>query len=194
MTSSAAHQATRLGDLAPLTLGRMAVIGAGRVGYFTSNEFWSATAAGTQIVYRATALGWDTVGCYMRDAVIDPSGAVAFLPGCAELPIQIGSVDGGPVRPSYQPNPDMVYGERFGCGAKDPAGGFYFMVTDNWAGRNPRLVHLAKTATTPAAPTRVPTEPALGAVGFFKECSMAVAPDGVIYVQSSNQIWKVDSK
>jgi len=98
----------------------------------------------------------------------------------------------------YQPiDPGSLFGEHFGCGAKDPAGGFTFMVTDFYEGHNPRLVHLPETATAAPVPTRVPTKPTLGEVsvrrggGLFNDCLMAIAPDGVIYVQSSSGIWKV---
>jgi len=196
VTASAAHQATRLGDLAPLTRARMTVIGAGTVGYYTSSEFWSATGAGAQNIYAAAALDWDTEYCVIRD-VISGFGTVAFLPSCSWRPIQVGTVTGGPLATLYQPiAPFSLFAEHFGCGAKDPAGGFYFMVTDI-GGHNPRLVHLPETGTGAAVPAPVPTEPTLGAVsvnrggGLFDDCLMAVAPDGVIYVESSNGIWKI---
>ncbi|HMF41980.1 MAG TPA: hypothetical protein VKQ32_15000 [Polyangia bacterium] len=198
VTSSAAHQATRLGDLAPLTRGRMAVIGAGSVGYYTLSEFWSATGAGTQVVYTAAALGWDTYYCVIGDVLINGSGTVAFLPSCGWRPIQVGTVTSGPVRTLYQPiDPSSRYSEHFGCGAVDPAGGFTFMVTDGSGGHDPRLVHLPEAATTAAVPTPVPTKPTLGEVsigaggGLFNDCLMAIAPDGVIYVESANGIWTI---
>lgn len=197
VTSSAAHQASRLADLAPLTRARMAVIGAGSVGYYTLSEFWSATAAGTQNVYTAAALGWDTDYCVIGDVLISGSGTVAFLPSCDWRPIQVGTVAGGPLGTLYQPVTLSNFGEHFGCGATDPAGGFTFMVTDFYGGHNPRLVHLPETATAAAVPAPVPTRPTLGEVsvglggGLFNDCRMAVAPDGVIYVQASTGIWKV---
>jgi len=198
VTSSAAHQATRLGDLAPPSRARMAVIGAGRVGYYTLSDFWSATAAGTQNVYAAAALGWDTDYCVIGDVLIGASGAVAFVPSCSWNPIQVGTVTGGPIGTLYEPiAPNSLFSEHFGCGAKDPAGGFTFMVTDFVGGHNPRLVHLPETATGTAVPAPVPTRPTLGEVsvgaggGLFYDCLMAIAPDGVIYVQSSDGIWKI---
>ena len=103
VTSSAAHQATRLGDLAPLTRARMAVMGTGSVGYYTLGEFWSATAAGTQNIYTAAALGWDTEYCVIGDVLISGSGTVAFLPSCSWRPIQVGTVSGGPLGTLYPP-------------------------------------------------------------------------------------------
>jgi hypothetical protein len=200
VTSSAAHQATRLRDLSPVSQGRMAVIGAGRVGYYTLSDFWSATAAGTQNIYAAAALGWDTDYCVIGDVLIGGSGAVAFVPSCSWNPIQLGSVTGGPLATLYTPiGPNSLFSEHFGCGARDPAGGFTFVVTDFLGGHNPRLVHLPETATGPAVPVAVPTRPTLGEVSvgvglgasLFNDCLMAIAADGVIYVQSANGIWKI---
>jgi hypothetical protein len=51
-------------------------------------------------------------------------------------------------------------------------------------------------AASTTAPTLVPTEPTFGEAAVagaraFNECRMAVASNGVIYVQAGFQIWKV---
>jgi hypothetical protein len=134
------------------------------------------------------------------DVLIGGSGAVAFVPSCSWNPIQLGSVTGGPLATLYTPiGPNSLFSEHFGCGARDPAGGFTFVVTDFLGGHNPRLVHLPETATGPAVPVAVPTKPTLGEVSvgvglgasLFNDCLMAIAADGVIYVQSANGIWKI---
>ena len=198
VTSNAAHRATLLRDLGDLNHRRMKVIAAGRVGYFSGTGFGTATAAGTQSVYTGAALGWsDTCQVVRRDLAIAPSGTVAFLPGCTDGAVQRGTADGASIGVLYQPNADTIYGEHFACVATDPAGGFYALVTDVLGRHNPRLVHLPEAVTGATVPTLVPTVPTFGEVsvanggGLFDDCTMAVAPNGVIYAQTGNQIWKV---
>ncbi len=197
-TSNVAHRATLLRDLGDLNHRRLKVIGAGRVGYFSSTGFGTATAAGTQDVYTGAALGWsDACQAVQRDLAIASSGAVALLPGCIDGAIQRGTVDGAPLGVLYQPNMDLIYGEHFACIAKDPAGGFYSLVTDAESRHNPRLVHLPEAVTGTIVPALVPTAPTFGEVsvanagGLFDDCTMTVAPNGAIYVQTGSQIWEV---
>ena len=85
---------------------------------------------------------------------------------------------------------------------RDPAGGFYFLVTDT-LGANPRLYHAGETASGLAALEHVPTEPSLGEVRVargtgvpggsqhFGNCTMAVASNGDDYIQTLQEAWRV---
>jgi hypothetical protein len=180
----------------------MEVVAANRIGFMNRDGFWTATATGQQLVYAAADLQHSD-GCPVGDLAIAPSGAVAFPSGyCVNRPIRRGTADGAPLAAVYQPVTYFTRNESFRCLAADPAGGFYFVVNDGTGG-NPRLYHVAEDASGPAALQLVPTDPSLGELrvergalqpaggSLFSDCSMTVAPNGDVFVQTAREAWRI---
>jgi photosystem II stability/assembly factor-like uncharacterized protein len=191
LQSTAAHQSTLWRNLGTLTVPRMKAAGAGKVGLLDHNGFSIATTASTQLVYPSAMLNQS---CTTAQMAIDSTGAVVF-PGCSAS-VERGSTAGAALSPYFQlggnPLPDRV-----ACFAGDPAGGFFFLVTDD-LDHSPRLYHIAPGASGAMALEHVVTEPSFGEVRVarsggqeFANCTMATAPNGVIYVSTQKDLWKV---
>jgi hypothetical protein len=113
-----------------------------------------------------------------------------------------GNLDGSGIIPLYGPSPPPVSADKFTCVARDPAGGFYVMVTGDGSGANPtsgtRLYHVADDAQGTSGFSRVGTIPSfdqarLGQVAptVFTSCTLAAAPDGTLYVLTLDMLWKI---
>jgi hypothetical protein len=196
LRSSAAHQATLWRDLGSLEATRIVAAGAGQIAIGDTLAGLSlATASAVQPIYTPAALN-GAAGCgFAEEFALGGGGSVAFLPGCAATVLR-GTLTGATPTVLYQPNADPNFGEKFACTVGDPAGGFYFVVTDPLRD-NPRLYHATDSATALPSLTLVPTEPTLGEMhvargaGEFSSCQMAVAPNGVLYLLTAKDIWKL---
>jgi hypothetical protein len=86
---------------------------------------------------------------------------------------------------------------KYMCSARDPAGGFYTAVVDN-TNQQLGLYHVDETAPGAQAYTEVALNPSLNQASAsqseafaFLFCSMAVAPDGTIFLQTMSQLWSI---
>jgi hypothetical protein len=85
---------------------------------------------------------------------------------------------------------------NFICSARDPAGGFYSVITDQ--SDRPHLYHVDETATGTQAFSEVTTSPSFieaeasqNETFAFMFCSLTTAPDGTVFFQTMSQLWKV---
>jgi photosystem II stability/assembly factor-like uncharacterized protein len=189
--SSAADQATLWRNLGTLTSPHMKAAGTGKVGLIDRNGFSIATSTSTQLVYPSAML---MQSCATAQMAIDSTGAVVF-PSCSASALR-GSTGGAPLSPVFQLGGDPLP-DRIACFTDDPAGGFFFLVTDDLQ-QSPRLYHVAPGASGAMALEHVVTEPSFGEVRVarsggqeFASCAMATAPNGVIYVVTQKDLWKV---
>jgi hypothetical protein len=97
----------------------------------------------------------------------------------------------------YDDAKSPAYGGTFACLARDPAGGFFVMVTDV-NGASPRLYHVAETGSGAMGLEHVLTDPSFGEARLtqnesnaFAYSSLATAPDGTIYYATGSQLWQV---
>ena len=183
----------------------MRVIGPGKVGIFHfAGGLFTATAAGPQLVYADSSLGPSCArGNITRGTfAVGPTGLFLFSHGCDGSPMLRGNFDGSGVIELYKPSSSPIAADNFTCLARDPAGGFYVMVTGDGTGTRPpsgtRIYHLADDAGGTSGFTRMGTVPSfdqarLGQVDptVFTTCALAAAPDGTLYVQTLNQVWKL---
>ena len=167
-------------------------------------DLFTASAGGRQLVYGDSSLGASCgTGRITRGMLaVGPSGLFLFSRGCDGSPMLRGNFDGSGVVGLYKPGASPVSADDFLCLARDPAGGFYTMVTGDGTGATPtsgtRLYHVADDASGASGFTRVATTPsfdqARGAKvdkAVFTTCALAAAPDGTVYVQTLNEVWKI---
>jgi hypothetical protein len=200
--SSSAHVAKRLLDFRSTEAGSMRVIAPGKVGISDIGGMWTATTAGQQLVYGYEILGNPFTCLTTGRFAVNSAGLFLFNVGCDGSALLRGNLDGSGVIPLYQPNASPVSADRFTCLARDPAGGFYVMVTGDGTGTTPtsgtRLYHLADDASGTSGFTRVGTTPSFDQArrvkvdqSVFTTCALAAAPDGTVYVQTVNELWKI---
>jgi len=203
--SSGAHTATRLLDFRPDDATVMRVIAPGQVGIFhVSGGLFTASPGGQQLVYVDPNLGASCGrGNITRGVLaVGPSGLFLFSRGCDSAPILRGNFDGSGVIGLYKPSAPPVSADDFICLARDPAGGFYTMVTGDGTGTTPtsgtRLYHVADDAAGASGFTPVATTPSFDEArirkvdkAVFTTCALAAAPDGTVYVQTLNELWKI---
>jgi hypothetical protein len=203
--SSSAHTATRLLDFPSTTAGVMRVITPGKVAipdFFSG--IWTASATGQQVVYPPAIPGFTCVSESVPAGhlAVGPAGLFLFSSGCPRSALMRGNLDGSGLIPLYQPNPSPVSADSFTCLARDPAGGFYMMVTGDGTGATPRagtrLYHVADDASGTSGFTRVATTPSFDQAratqadpNVFTSCTLAAAPDGTLYVQTLYMLWKI---
>jgi hypothetical protein len=198
--SNAAHQAALWRSLPTSIAQRLGALDTGRFGVADYGGLWTITAASAQLVYPATQLQ-QISNCTDEHLSTDPSGAFMYLPGCNGYPALRGNVDGSGVSVLYQSG--SAYppaAQTFTCTARDPAGGFYMLASGTstgGTGGGPRVYHVAETGTAAASLSLVVTAPSLGEAllarggSQFGYCSMAVSPDGTVYIQTVKEVWKI---
>lgn len=203
--SSSAHLAARLLDFRPEDATVMRVISPAKVGIFDfAGGLFTASPAGQQLVYSDSSLGPSCARANITRGTfaVGPTDLFLFSYGCDGSPILRGNFDGSGVIELYKPGSSPIGADTFTCLARDPAGGFYVMVTGDGTGTRPtsgtRIYHLADDAGGTSGFTRMGTVPSfdqarLGQVDptVFTTCALAAAPDGTLYVQTLNQVWKL---
>jgi hypothetical protein len=164
--------------------GRVAVTHYGGLSVFTST--------GSSLVYSVSQI--DPSDCAVEDLTTDPSGVFLYAVGCNGSPLLRGNVDGSGV--GVLSTTSALNADNFICSARDPAGGFYSVITDE--GDQPHLYHIDETATGTQAFSGVSTRPSLAeakasdsAPLAFDYCSLAVGPDGAIFLQTGSELWKI---
>ena len=203
--SSSAHLATRLLDVRPEDATVMRVIAPGQVGIFHFfGGLFTASPAGRQLVYSGASLGaFCSQGNGTRGMLAaGPSGLFLFSRGCDGSGMLRGNLDGSGVIELYKPSASPISADDFICLARDPTGGFYMMVTGDGTGATPtsgtRLYHVADDASGTSGFTRVGITPSFDQArraevnqAVFTTCALAAAPDGTVYVQTLNEVWKI---
>jgi len=197
--SSQAHQAEWWVDLSPTLMeaGVMGVIGDGYIGITSRAGFWTFTDGGGKLVYDKTQLV-STDSCANLDLAVARSGTFLYQPGCNGYPLLRGHADGSGVGPIYTTAvspPNILPASNFSCSARDPSGGFYFIIqdVDDYA---PRLYHMTEDAQGTSGLTWTETTPSfleakkrVSNVYGFDFCALAAANDGTVYFQSYAQLW-----
>jgi hypothetical protein len=199
--SASAHVATSLLDVNSTVVEKMRVVSPGKVVIVDAMGMWTTSATGGQYLYPPAMLG-DIATCHTRSFDVRPSGVFLFGLGCDRAPMLRGSVDGSSVGLLYHPAAAPIGADNFICMARDPAGGFYMLVSGDGSGGapdyRPRLYHVSDDANGTSGFTRVATTPTFDQARtlvpdprVFTTCSMAVAPDGTIFLETIYQLWQL---
>lgn len=189
----------------------LGVIDSNTIAYTEVRGLWVATASTEQLIYPADGDYDDTrlaADCANTDFAMSPSGTFLAEPGCSGSPLVRGNADGSGVERLFVsdalgPIPPF-YATQFMCVGRDPAGGFFLMLTSAGGGTGnsgPRLFHVNEDATAETGVTEVFTTPSFAEAqnttlvfpyeSTFDECSLAAAPNGTIFLRTSSQLWKV---
>ena len=192
--SAAPHSGELFQSTSSLTFPhRLGVIANDRVAVTHYGGLTEYTSAGSSLVYSASQIDSPS-DCAVEDLTTDPSGVFLYNVGCNGSPLIRGNVDGSGV--GILSTTSALQAFNFICSARDAAGGFYSVITDQ--SDQPRLYHVDETATGTQAFTEVTTSPSFieaeasqNETFAFKYCSLATAPDGTIFFQTMSQLWKV---
>lgn len=202
LRSSAPHVAERWIDLTPtlMDVSKIAVIDDGAIAAVSRSGFWTFTDAGGKLIYGpSTPYAWSP-GCACEDLAAARSGVFLYQPGCNAYPILRGQTDGSGVSTLYNAavgHDSEVSASNFTCVARDPTGGFYFIVQniDDYA---PRLFHVTEGAQGTSGLALIDTVPSFAeakkrasSTFGFMYCSLATGQDGAVYFQTYAQLWKV---
>jgi hypothetical protein len=160
---------------------------------------WRVEPTGDTQLYAAGKFPAGSGGCATEDLAVAASGVFVYQPGCNGSPIVRGNVDGSGVAVllgSSPVQPNALGDQNFLCSGRDPVGGFYTIIQD--ASSNlPRLVHFDECFTDTTGFVDVPLNPSFAAAHppgtlAFSYCSLAVSPAGTIFIQTVDQLWRVD--
>jgi hypothetical protein len=199
--SRAPHAAERWRDLSPplMDVSKIGIIAEGVITAVSRSGYWIFTDTGDELLY-GPSMQTFSQGCACEDLAVARSGVFLYQPGCNGSPILRGQGDGSGVAKLYNASIGQVSevsASNFTCAARDPAGGFYFIVqnVDDYA---PRLFHVTEDAQGTSGLTSIDTVPsfaeakkqASSTFGFLY-CSLATGPDGAVYFQTYAQLWKV---
>lgn len=201
--SGAAHQATlwhaiNNPHLVPI---RLAVLGTDDVIFIHRDGMSRASACGVQPVYTEAQLHGSSE-CATEDLAASPSGVFLYEEGCNGSPLWRGRANGSGVQLLY---PTQILGQssplwatNFLCVARDPLGGFYVVVVNDFDNTGARLFHLTEDAAGEKGVTHIPTSPTLRQAEMaqneafaFRYCSIAAARDGTLFLQTRSQLWKI---
>lgn len=155
---------------------------------------WSLEGGVLKEVHTAAVMGNGT-GCTTEHLAVQASGIFLYQVGCNTSPIVRGSVLGG-TPDTFQPN-QFAGGSNFICSARDPKGGFYVMM-ESGDTEALNLMHVDENFAPPQGMYVVSTTPTVAAAGqaegnlTFRFCSMATADDGTLFIQTFDQLWKVE--
>jgi hypothetical protein len=181
-----------------LNPSRLGVIAPSRAVVTDNHGLHTVTASGSLLVYDAGQVQ-SGQGCVVDDLAMSYSGAFLYQVGCNGSPLLTGNVNGSGVATLYrtaQQGPFDV--QNFECTARDPAGGFYSLVSMA-STMQPSLYHIAANAMGGSGPVEVPTVPSLvqakqqagnGSLAF-DFCSLAVAVDGNVFIKTADQLWRL---
>jgi hypothetical protein len=192
--SSAPHSGELFRSTSGLTSPhRLGAIANDRVAVTHFGGLTEYTPADASLVYLASQLDLQS-GCAVEDLTTNPSGVFLYAVGCNAWPLLRGSLDGSGVW--ILSTTSALQANNFICSARDPAGGFYTVITDQ--NDQPHLYHVDEVATGTQAFTEVVTSPSFieaeasqNETFAFLYCSLATAPDGTVFFQTMSQLWKV---
>jgi len=195
------HVAERWRDLSPtlMDVSKIGVIAEGVITAVSRSGYWIFTDTGDELLYGPSMQTYSQ-GCACEDLAVARSGVFLYQPGCNAYPLYRGQGDGSGVARLYSASIGQVSevsASNFTCAARDPAGGFYFIV-QNTSDNAPRLFHVTEDAQGTTGLTAIDTVPSFAAAkkqasntfGFLY-CSLATGPDGAVYFQTYAQLWKV---
>jgi hypothetical protein len=192
--STAPHQVEVFKQFASNTLPhRLGVIDNERVAVTDDNGLTVYSATGAQLAFLDSQIDGGQ-GCAVEDLTTAPSGIFLYAPGCNLWPLLRGNVDGLQISAiSTQAN---MLNDNFICSARDPSGGFFTVVRN--LDNQPTLYHVDETAPGASAFVPVTTSPSLieaqmstNETFAFDYCSLAVGPDGRIFLQTMSQLWSI---
>jgi hypothetical protein len=198
--SSAAHQGELLRDLSdiiyPAFLG---VISDSLIGVINHYDgYYGIEPSGNTMIYGSDRVLGGT-DCACEDLAVARSGVFLYQPGCNGSPLVKGTSDGTAVGVLFESEYNQsspLHASNFLCSTRDPLGGFFVVVEDNADGES-RIYHLDENVTSTAGYGWVPTAPSMALARAqsdsltFRYCSVA-AGDGVLYIQTFQQLWRVD--
>ncbi len=184
--------------------GKLSVISDDEVLLAADHSLYRLNHSESEVVYdneENTALQWHT-GCTCQELTASRSGVFLYQPGCNGSPIMRGSADGSGVGVLYDSHfgddKDALDADNFLCSARDPEGGFYVVVDSADGKVGAVLFHLTEDSNesrgfgiVPTVPTLTQAEVIADETFSFGFCSLAVAPDGVIYMQTMSQLWRI---
>jgi hypothetical protein len=184
--------------------GKLSVISDDEVLLAADHSLYRLNHSESEVVYEDeenTALKWHT-GCACQELTTSRSGVFLYQPGCNGSPIMRGNADGSGVGVLYDSrfgdDKHALNADNFLCSARDPEGGFYVVVDSAENNVGAVLFHLTEDSnesrgfgTVPTAPTLTQAEEFADETFSFGYCSLAVAPDGVVYMQTMSQLWRI---
>jgi hypothetical protein len=200
--SGAAHVADLWQDASNLTFAkRITVEGAGSVAILSDEGLTMLSDAGSHVLYTSYQLH-RLFECAWEHIVAAPSGVFLQLPGCNEGTLWRGNLDGSGVGLLYDGDqfkaPTSQYKPNFVCSARDPSGGFYFVLGRLLDNQGSHLYHVTETASGADGLTLIATVPTFleasktqNETFAFDFCSLAAAPDGTVFYATYSQLWKV---
>ncbi|MFO0615679.1 MAG: hypothetical protein U0414_24000 [Polyangiaceae bacterium] len=157
--------------------------------------FWTLEGGAMKEVYSGTDIG-DGTGCATEDLAMQASGVFLYQVGCNGSPLVRASALGG-APDTIQPK-SFANASNFVCSARDPAGGFYVMASPDLADATASLVHADEDFALPAGIQTIVTHPSINSAAqsegnlVFRYCSMAVSKAGTVFIQSFDQLWKLE--
>lgn len=179
---------------------KLGVLAGGCVGILNGEGFWLATRKRQERLYDREQVQYQQ-GCAAEDLATAPSGVFLYQPGCNGYPIRRGHADGSGMATLYETDAlghSALHASNFRCVARDPAGGFYALISADNLGQDPLLYHLSDMSDATTGFEQVETTPSIadanavhGNVLTFDFCSMAAAPNGDVYIQTIGQLWRI---
>jgi len=179
---------------------KLGVLAGGCVGLLNGEGFWLATPQGQRRVYDREQVQYQQ-GCAAEDLATAASGVFLYQPGCNGYPLRRGHADGSGMATLYETDTlgkSPLHASNFNCVARDPAGGFYALVSADNYYHDPQLFHLTDTSDDSNGFEPIATTPSIaeanaahGNVLTFDFCSLAAAPNGDVYIQTIGQLWRV---
>jgi hypothetical protein len=201
--STAPHQAEIFQrTVAPYT-PQLAAIDNARVAVTGESGLTIFSSASSQTVYTSAQIDWQA-GCVLPGLAVAASGVFLYQPGCNTSPLVRGKVDGSGV--STLAMPGDLGADNFLCSARDPAGGFYTLVSISLpfgrVAQTAALYHVDETSPDAGALVAINTQPSFlqtqeadSGPGFaVYACSMAVDLNGTVFIQSGPDLWTVSAK
>jgi len=177
----------------------LSVLGQDDVLASSTDGMWRVTAQTTATLLKSFSPLDEP--CVFPKVSLAASGTFMVLRDCASKRVERGHFDGaavldlgtwfdGTFSPSGTASP-----VDFLCGTSDLQGGFYLTVRAN---KTKQLYHLTESATESTGVSEIAVTPSLDDAAAmaddsqaFHGCNITAAPGGVIYLQSSMELWKL---
>ncbi len=160
------------------------------------NGMYTVTDKGATRLYGGELQAQD---CATEDLAVARSGVFVYQMGCNGSPIQLGNLEGSGIASLLQPSENALDADNFLCSGRDPAGGFFTVYQDTTGAS--QLVHFDECFTDTTGFTVVPLSPTLAGAAAaeasvqplaFEYCALAVSPKGTIFIQTFDELWRVD--
>jgi hypothetical protein len=179
---------------APSLAAQIAVLGVDDILVVSGQTLWRVTPrCALQSLTNGQLIGLD---CGHAQLAADPSGSFAYQADCGVQQLYLGISGSGKFGVIY-PNDasNIPTGASFACTARDPAGGYYTVVTQDGGWR------LAHFSDGPSGAVPIYSMPSLddmtniqlteGQSPDLSRCRLAALADGTVFLQSANTIWKL---